>query len=572
MEVPKMDAKPGERDAENATVIADANAKPPDAKPSQQILEGSDPERMTLSGVKLNLLTLSLCLSLFLSLLDSTIVSTALVKITSALGGFERGSWVVNSYLLTYTGFLIITAKLSDIFGRRAMVAAGLGIFIVSSIACALARTLTQLIVFRAFQGIGGGAMYTMTFVILPEMCTPDQYTLYSTIISCVATMSSLFGPIFGGLISQKTDWRWIFWLNVPTGALCIALLYLAIPSRFPYAHQSEAPQISRGALKKIDSLGALLMLSATTLFLTALEQSGTGTPWTAALVLAPLLTSLALYAALLLWSKAQATRTTAQEPLLPWHILTNRFCLGLFAQAFWMATIMFSLTVALPQRFQVVDRASALSAGYRLLPVTLVDPLGAALSAYLLSNMRVPAFWLLLVGNAVQTLGVGLLVLPSANLLAFPASRYGFEAIVGFGLGFTSAATVLATVLYFEPRDISVGMGGVGQFRSLGGAIGVAVSVNILNSHTAAGLSGKLTAEQMAAIKGSAEAVGGFPAEVQRVVREAYARGWGWQAVALTGFGGMGVVMLGLMVERKMRRLEKAKGEGGEKAEGDKS
>ncbi|KAF2443897.1 MFS general substrate transporter [Karstenula rhodostoma CBS 690.94] len=464
-----MDEK---RDAEITT--ATATAMSPDAKEHPE-----GPERMALSGVKLNLLTLSLCLSLFLSLLDSTIVSTALVKITSGLGGFERSSWVVNSYLLTYTGFLI-TAKLSDIFGRRALVAAGLAIFVVSS---------------HRLPRLRGGAMYTMTFVILPEMCTPDQYTLYSAIISCVATMSSLFGPIFGGLISQKTDWRWIFWLNRP-----------------------ESP-----------ALGALLMLSATTLFLTALEESGTGTPWSAPLVLAPLLAGLVLYAGLLLWSKAQATRTTAQEPLLSWHVLSDRFCLGLFAQAFWMATIMFSLTVALPQRFQVVDGASALAAGYRLLPVTL----------------------LLLVGNATQTLGVGLLVLQPAPLLAFPASRYTFEAIVGFGLGFTSAVTVLSTVLYFAPRDISVGMGG---------AIGVAASVNILNRYTAAELGGTLTAAQMAAIKRSAEAVAGFPEDVQRVVREAYARGWGWQAVALTGFGGMGLVMLGLLGEAKMRRLEKHK------------
>lgn len=339
---------------------------------------------------------------------------------------------------------------------------------------------------------------------------------------------------------------------------LCLVLLYFAIPGRFPFKNKEEAPKISGAALKKIDTLGAVLMLAATTLFLTALEESGTGIPWSNPIVLAPLVSGIVLYVSLIAWSKLQTLRSSSQEPLLPWHILTDRFCLGLFAQAFWMATIMFSLTVTLPQRFQVVDQSSALSAGYRLLPVTLVDPLGAALAAYLLSNIHIPAFWLLLVGNAIQTLGVGLLILRPHDLLEFPASRYGFEAIVGFGLGWTSAVTVLGTVLYFKPRDISVGMGGVGQFRSLGGSIGVAISVNVLNRYTAGELKGVLGEEQLEAIKASAEAVGLLPDDMQRTVREAYARGFGWQAIAMTAFGGMGIILLGLMVEEKLRGLQK--------------
>ncbi|KAJ4289706.1 hypothetical protein N0V90_011035 [Kalmusia sp. IMI 367209] len=532
-----MEATDGEAKGENAVVDEEVQM-PKDA--TDGTMEG--PERMALSGMKLQLLTLTLCLSLFLSLLDSTIVSTALVHITNSLGGFERSSWIVNTYLLTYTGT-------SD-------------------------RQVN--IVFRAFQGIGGAAMYTMVFVMLPEMCTPDQYTLYSTIISCVATMSSLLGPIFGGLISQRTSWRWIFWLkwvslqsydnpqltfySVPTGIFCLMLLYIAVPAHFPYAKPSEAPKISRTALQKVDIMGTLILLAATTLLLTALEESGTGHAWTSAIVLAPLISGVALYITFVAWSKIQATRTTDQEPLVPWHILTDRFCLGLFASAFWMGAMLFSLTVTLPQRFQVVDRSSALSAGYRLLPVTLVDPLGSAVGAYFMTSMHVPPFYLLLIGTAIQTLGVGLMIMRPSNLLSFPASKYGFEAITGFGLGITSAIAVLAATVFFKPKDLSVGMGGVGQFRSLGGAIGVAISVNILNRYTTDELSGTLSVEQMGAIKLSAEAVGTFPEPIQKLVREAYARGFGWQAVAMTGFGGMGVLMMGLMVERKMRKLLNSK------------
>lgn len=342
---------------------------------------------------------------------------------------------------------------------------------------------------------------------------------------------------------------------------LCLVLLYVAIPSHFPYKVKSDAPKISKKSLKRVDVLGAVLMLAATTLCLTALEQSSTSSPWSSPGVLGPLISGLAIYIAFLAWSRMQDSRETPQEPLVPWHILTDRFCLALFAQSFWMATIMFSLLLALPQRFQVVDQSSALAAGYRLLPFTLVDPFGAAISAWLLTSKRVPAFWLLLIGNCIQTLGVGLLLLPPRSRddspMVWETSKYIIEGFTGFGIGWTSAATILAVVLYFKPRDVSVGMGGLAQFRSLGGAIGIAATTNVLNRYMDGDLNGTLSKEQLEAVKGSAEAVNGFEVEMQKLVREAYARGFGWQTVSMTVFGGVGLCMLALLAEKKFRRLE---------------
>ena len=178
---------------------------------------------------------------------------------------------------------------------------------------------------------------------------------------------------LFFSLLNEFGEHANIAENSVPTGVLCLPLLYFAIPSHFPYENKTLAPKISRQNLRKLDILGAILMLGATTLFLTALQEAGASQPWGSPIVYGPLIAGVALYITFIAWSRYQVSWSSVQEPLVPWHVLTDRFCLGIFAQSFWMATIMFSLTVTLPQRFQVVNQASALIAGYRILPITLV-------------------------------------------------------------------------------------------------------------------------------------------------------------------------------------------------------
>ncbi|KAF2688956.1 MFS general substrate transporter [Lentithecium fluviatile CBS 122367] len=515
----------------------------------------SSSKRMQMSGWRLQALSLALCLSLFLSMLDSTIVATALIPITNDLNGFDQISWVMNGYLVTYTGFLVITAKLSDIVGRRAIVATSLVIFIAFSIACGVAQTLTQLIVFRALQGIGGGGLYTMVFVILPEMCTPEQYTLYSTIISSVSVVSSLLGPILGGVISEKTTWRWIFWINVPISAVAMGLLYLSIPAHFPYAKPIDAPKLSRAALRKLDLVGTCLLLAATTLLLTALEESSVGKSWSSAIVLAPLVTGLFFWVCFFGWSKVQTLRSTVWEPILPWRVLTDRFCLALFTSTFWVGAILYAAVVALPQRFQIVHNTSATQAGLRLLPITMGIPVGSAIAASMMQKRNVPPMLLILTGAAIETVGIALTITLPTDASAFPNKGYGFEAITGFGLGMSTAIAVLSAMLVFKPEDLSVGMGGLGQFRSLGGCIGVAVVSNLMNRYFTDNLSSELSRQQMAAIKLSADAIEGFPEALQTAIRETCARGYTRQGIAMTAFGSAAVLTTFLMAEKKLRR-----------------
>ncbi|KAL8959884.1 MAG: hypothetical protein Q9193_003325 [Seirophora villosa] len=171
-------------------------------------------EIVYLQGVRFYLLTFALCLALFLSTLEITIVSTALVSISDELHGFHKDSWVITSYLVTYTGFLIILARLSDIFGRKPLIMFTILIFIAFSAGCGLAQTLTQLIVLRAFQGIGGGGIYTLVFVMSAELVPMTEYAKIASLMSVTFAISSLLGPILGGLICDHSTWRWVFYLK----------------------------------------------------------------------------------------------------------------------------------------------------------------------------------------------------------------------------------------------------------------------------------------------------------------------------------------------------------------------
>ena len=304
----------------------------PSSSQEPKISNHEHPRIEYLKGWRLHTLTLSLCLALFLSTIETTIVSTALVAITNALSGFERGNWVVTSYLLTYSGFLVILSKLSDIFGRKPLMIFTVFLFTVFSAGCGAAQKLTDLIVLRAFQGIGGGGIYTLVFVISLQIVPPEGLASLSGILSSAYAFSAVLGPLLGGLISDRTTWRWVFLMNVPLGAIVIVLLFLAMPAGFPYrTNRSEkiAKSFNTASIKKIDFVGAFLVLAASILFVSMIEEGGTEYSWSSATVLSLLCISLALWIAVFVWQKMAVTRFGEHEPILPWHLLANRFTVG---------------------------------------------------------------------------------------------------------------------------------------------------------------------------------------------------------------------------------------------------
>lgn len=416
--------------------------------------------RFTIEGPRLYVLVLSLCICLFLSTLESTVVGTALVAITNDLKGFDISSWIVTSYLLTYTGFLTVLAKMSDTFGRRLVMSLCIVIFIIFSIACGVAKTMMQLIVFRAFQGIGGGGMYTMAFVILPEMVPPSKYAAYSGIIAGVVALSSLLGPVFGGVISNGGDWKWIFLFNAPAGAVALVLFYFALPAHFPHSLDDvDAPINLRLAQKvrRIDFIGLFLILASSFLLVTAIQEGGIAYPWGSGTVVSLLVLSIVSMVGLAAWGKyfTRKSTTTVREPVLPWTILSDRYAFGLLLVCFFTGLGFLTCVIILPQHYQVVYHDSPATSGYRLLAMTLMTPVGSAAAGYALQKMHSPPLYVFLAGFAFIVLGTGLSTISDHNFDGFPKREYGFQVIMGFGFGINLSSAVMAAPLAFSRRDL---------------------------------------------------------------------------------------------------------------------
>ncbi|KAF2865599.1 major facilitator superfamily transporter [Massariosphaeria phaeospora] len=497
-----------------------------------------------------------LCLCLFLSTLESTIVGTALVAITNDLKGFDISSWIVTSYLLTYTGFLTVLAKVSDTFGRRNVMSICLILFIVSSIACGVARTMLQLIIFRAVQGIGGGGMYTMTFVILPEMVPPSKYAAYSGIIAGVAALSSLLGPVFGGVISDHGTWKWIFLFNAPAGFVALVLFHFSLPAHFPYMLESDSPTKLRlgHKMQRIDFLGVLLLLASSFLLVTAIQESGIQYAWSSAMVLTLLVLSAVLILGIIGWSKYFQSRKTTQESVLPWSLLSDRYALGLLLVCFFSGLGFITCIIILPLHYQVVFQDSPSTAGYRLLAMTLVTPLGSGVAGVVLQKLRSPPLYVLLSGFVFIIIGTGLSTMSTHTSGKFPATEYGYQIIMGFGFGINLATIVMAAPLTFVPQDLAVGMGISNQFRVLGGSLGVAICANILNNHLTDRLEGIVDPMHLKALLASAQTLALIPPELRGIVREAFAASFVQQMQIILGLSAAGLLVTLLMVEKRPR------------------
>ncbi|KAL8732425.1 MAG: hypothetical protein Q9181_003971 [Wetmoreana brouardii] len=415
-----------------------------------------DPAPTTyLKGWQLYGLTCGLCLSLLLSTLETTIVSTSLVSITNALHGFNKRDWVVTAYLLTYTGFLIIYAKFSDIFGRKAMMLLGVSVFTIFSIICGTAQSMLSLIIARAFQGVGGSGIYSMVMVIAPEMVPFDKIGKYMAIISSVFALASILGPVLGGAISEHSSWRWVFLLNVPAGAVATTMIVLLLPWRFPHQGVNSDCHtdgvFSKASVQRLDLMGSFLGLAASVLLVFALEQAGSRYAWNSAAIVTTLTLSGLLWVSFFGWEKLIGRGRIVQEPIFPLRLMRSRLFNGMLLNACLTGFPFMAVIVNLPQRFQAVDGVSPTAAGTRLLPLLLCSPFASGLSGFLVTKVKVPPAYLVIIGSALQLLGVGLTSsLPSDRQSLLPA-QYGYEVLMGFGFGLG-----LSTLLVLVPMVIS--------------------------------------------------------------------------------------------------------------------
>lgn len=409
------------------------------------------------------LVTSGVMTGMLLAALEGTVVGTAMPTIVAALGGLAHYSWVFSAYLLTSTVTVPVWGKLSDLFGRRPLFQIGIGVFILGSAACGVAQSMTQLIVFRAIQGVGAGALVPLAMTIVGDIFTLEERARMQGLFSGVWGVSSVFGPLLGGFITDQLSWRWVFLINLPVGIVAAAIIGFGLvePKR------EERPTI--------DYLGAAVLTFGVTMLLLVL---GNGSSPAALLGVRNILLIATVFA-LFFWFLH--IERNAIDPIVPLGLFRNRVVSVSVIVGFLAGIAMFAVITFVPLMAQGVLGATATEAGSFLTPLMLSWVLASIVGGRLL--IRMGSRGLVLTG-LVFMLG-GFIALATFTR-ATPRWLLMVELIfIGAGLGLTMLTLLIASQ-HSVPREQLGITTSLNQFsRSIGGSLGVAM----LGAVLAAGL-----------------------------------------------------------------------------------
>ncbi|KAI1260126.1 drug resistance transporter [Xylariaceae sp. FL1019] len=515
-----------------------------------------DAEFNYIHGWRLHAATISLGLALFLVNFEITIVSTALVSIADDLHGYSKESWVVTAYLITYTAGLVIVAKLSDHFGRKNVYLATLLFFAAFSGGCGGAQTMVQLIIFRAFQGLGGGGVYAVALVMLYELVPKTKYPLYTAISTCLVALGNALGPIFGGLIADGTTWRWVFLLNIPASALIAALVLFTVPGNFPYQGLDPQKQRPRTQLKEIDFTGAFLMLLAFALLIAGFENAASLLSWTSASFIALVVVSAFVWVVFFASQWWFTSRQTVVQPIFPWRFAQSRMMTGLLLNSFFTGAVSITCIIQFPIRYQTTIGVNPFEAGVRLLAFSFFGPFGAILIAVLCGKRRLPPLYVGLFGVLIQIIG---LVFVSMAPRDTPDWKplYGLQVIVGLGMGCNIGLVALLTPFVVERRDLAVASAAGTQFRFLGSAIVVSLTTAVGNGWIRDTLSDTLTPAQIQGIFRSTATINDLPADLERQVRRDFVTSFNLEMHIVLGFAVASLFSIALLWRKNQIRVD---------------
>jgi len=432
-------------------------------------------------------------LGLFLAALDQTIVGTALPRIVTDLRGNDIYTWAFTAYLLTATISGPIYGKLSDLFGRRPVLLFAVAIFLVGSALSGFSREMWQLVGFRALQGLGAGALFPVALAVIGDMFDASERGKYQGLVGAVFGLSSLIGPAIGGIITDTVGWQWVFFVNLPIGAVVFTVIWRTLPSVRP-----------AGTRPRIDYLGASVLVAALVPILIGLtnKQSGNwGDPAVGGLIAAGLVIT-----AVFVWIESRTV-----EPIVPVELFRNRsFTISVVAM-FLASMAFFAPIVFLPRWFQVVGGASATQSGYQILALLGGLIFSAILSGQLVA--RTGRYKPLALGAAI-VLAIGLFLLSNLRADTPLPLLWSWMFVTGLGVGPMFAIFTLVVQGAVPQRQIGTATSSLTLFQQVGGSVGLAAAGTIFGTRLVEELPRQLAASPIppqiiAAFPSSAGAVG---------------------------------------------------------------
>jgi EmrB/QacA subfamily drug resistance transporter len=429
--------------------------QPPPGEPGPPTSVSDQGPNLDLSPHRVLIIIGALMLGMFLAALDQTIVSTALPTIVADLHGASHLAWIVVAYLLAVTVSTPLWGKLGDQYGRKVFFQAAIVIFLCGSALSGLSRSMTELIAFRAVQGLGGGGLMVGAQAIVGDIVSPRERGRYQGLFGAVFGVASIIGPVLGGVFVEQLSWHWIFYINIPIGAVALTVVAIQVPGNLSRIHHV------------IDYLGAaVLTLSASGLVLFT-SLGGTTYAWGS-----PQIVALGVAGAVLMIVFVFVERH-ATEPVIPLHLFSNRGFSVTSVVGFVVGFAMFGAITYLPVFFQIVHGESPTLSGLRLLPLLVGLIICSTGSGIVISKTgRYRAFPI--AGTALLT--VGLLLLAQVGIGTSLLVEGVYMLVLGIGLGCVMQVLVLIVQNAVPYSELGVATSGATFFRSIGGSFGTAI------------------------------------------------------------------------------------------------
>lgn len=420
---------------------------------------------------KRTLLLIGLIIAMFFSALDGTIVGTAMPRIVGDLGGLSMMTWLTTAYLLTSTTVVPIAGKLADLVGRRVIYVTGLIIFMVASALCGMANNMTELILFRALQGIGGGVMMPMAMIVIGDLFTGKARAKFQGVFGGIYGLASVIGPQIGGWIVDSLNWKWVFYINLPVGILATVFIALGLQGK---KHTGPV---------KFDVAGMFTMVIGVVSLLLALSFGGKDYDWNSWQIISLFALAIAGIISFII------VETKAKEPILPMYLFKNRTFTLLNIIGFFMSIGMFGAITFVPFFMQGIVGVSASESGTIMTPMMISMIVTSIIGGQLVYKVGIKPQ--IVTGMLIMAGGFFLLTTLDLHTSKLVATSY--MAIIGLGMGLVMPILTLALQESFSKEELGVVTSSSQFFRSIGGTFGITILGAIMNAKSGTLLTDKL-------------------------------------------------------------------------------